>query len=314
MKHIAIVAFDEISMFHLSVPLAVFADAIPDCDNYFSTTVCAERKGRVSVSGGLDLFVSHTFDELSNADIIIIPSWPPTKQIDVSLKEHLQHAKANNKLIVGLCLGAYALAYSGLLDGKRATTHWKFSHDFRQRFPDVDLDTNPLFVVHENIITSAGSAAAIDCCLHIVKSVYGVKFANQIARMMVSPPSRTGGQNQFIDSPVVHRPSDTRLAKLVDTFQGDLSTSLSVGQAANLCSMSVRSFTRHFKANYGTSFITWQILMRLNASLELLESSDASIATISETIGFSSEQVFRKHFKAQFDCSPQAWRRLFNNK
>ncbi|KZN64406.1 GlxA family transcriptional regulator [Pseudoalteromonas luteoviolacea] len=313
MKHVAIVAFEGMSMFHLSVPLAIFSDATLD-KNSFSVKVCAEHKGPISVSGGVDLFISHTFEAAAQADIIIVPSWPPEQEIASTFHHLLLDAYKQKKLIVGLCLGAYALAYSGLLDGKKATTHWKFGSDFKKRFPSVDLDTNPLFVINENIITSAGSAAAIDCCLHIVKSIYGVKFANQIARMMVSPPSRTGGQNQFIESPVVHKPSDTRLAKLVDIFQQDLSDSITVKQAASLCSMSVRTFTRHFKANYGTSFVSWQIMMRLNASLELLETSQTSISTISETLGFSSEQIFRKHFKAQFDCSPQAWRALFNSK
>lgn len=312
-KRVAIYVFEGMSLFHLSVPQAIFSDAIGQENPYFSVQVCSERFGKLMLSGGLNIWVENGIDVLAQADILIFPSWLPEQTPSKELIDIVRNAHKQGKWIVGLCLGSYLLAYSGLLNGKRATSHWRNSADFLTRFPKVDFDTNPLFLVENNLVTSAGSAAAIDCCLHIFKRFYGVKAANQVARVMVSSPSRTGGQNQYIAHPVANRASDERLAKLIDFVLGDLAQSISVEEAASYCSMSIRSFTRHFKAIYGSSFTQWSILAKLNASLELLESSDKSILLISEQTGFSSEQVFRKHFKKRFDTTPQAWRKVFRN-
>jgi transcriptional regulator GlxA family with amidase domain len=216
-------------------------------------------------------------------------------------------------LVAGLCLGAYALAYSGLLDGRRATTHWKFGEDFSVRFPSISCDINPLFIKDENILTSAGSAASIDCCLHIVKQFYGAKIANKIARMMVSSPERSGGQRQYIEHPTLERPKDERIAKLLDHVVANINANYTLAYAADYCVMSIRSFSRNFKSSNGISFTAWLVNTRLNHSLELLESTDLPITHIAEQSGFHSEQVFRKHFKHHFDTSPLAWRNMFRS-
>ena len=318
-KQVAIVAFEGISLFHLSVPLAIFVDALAADEalaqnRYFEVNVYAENIGNIRAQGGLTIEVTKTINDMHDADIIIVPSWQIDVQPSPLLIESIQQGAAQGKLIVGLCLGAYVLAYAGLLDGKAATSHWKVASDFTHRFPKVHFDSNALYLIEDNIITSAGSAGAIDCCLHIFKRIYGVKIANHVARVMVSSPARMGGQNQYIEQPVVNRPSDERIASLVDTVLADLTLPMSIEQAANFCSMSVRTFTRHFKASFGSSFTKWHIMAKLNASLLLLESTELTITHISEQVGFSSEQIFRKHFKQVFDTTPQSWRKLFRSR
>ncbi len=313
MKEVVIVAFEGISLFHLSVPIAIFGDALLEEKKLFNVRVCSETNGKINSANGLGIDIEDDPSIIHQADIIIIPSWQPEKLPSPSLIELLVDAHKNKKLIVGLCLGAYALAYSGLLKGKNATTHWRYGDDFKTRFPLTSCDINSLYLSENNIITSAGSAAAIDCCLYIVRHCYGVKTSNKIARVMVSSPERSGGQKQYIENPTLEKPRDERIAKLIGFVMQNITYNHTLESAANYCMMSTRSFSRNFKSANGISFTSWLINLRLNNSLELLESTNFSISKISEQIGFSSEQVFRKHFNKKFDTTPTSWRKLFNS-
>ncbi|KTF17926.1 GlxA family transcriptional regulator [Pseudoalteromonas sp. H105] len=314
MIEVTIVAFEGISLFHLSVPIAIFRDAVSNDKKLFNVRVCSELGEHVNSANGLSIEIKSDISIIGRSDIVIVPSWIPNKIPSSNLKEQLIEAYKSNKLIVGLCTGAYALGYSGLLNGKRATTHWQFGDDFAQAFPLVTCDINPLYIAEGNVITSAGSAAAIDCCLHIVKHYYGIKVANQIARVMVSSPERSGGQNQYIENPIIKRPSDERIAKLIDVILENISDNYTLNSAAEYCMMSVRSFSRNFKSTNGISFNTWLINARLNQSLELLESTNLAITEVSEKAGFSSEQIYRKHFVQKYGIAPKAWQKMFKSK
>jgi transcriptional regulator GlxA family with amidase domain len=313
MFKIAIIAFEGISLFHLSVPTAIFNDAILEQPELFNVNICAEKRGKLKTVNGLIIEIEEDLSIIEQADMIIFPSWIPNTPPSNFLCEKIINAYENNIKIVGLCLGAYALAYMGLLNKMKATTHWKYGDNFTKKFPLVNCDTNSLFVEEHNIITSAGSAAAIDCCLYIVKQLYGAKKANQIARIMVSSPERSGGQNQYIEQPVLKRASDERIAVLIDHILENITNNYSLKDAASSCSMSVRSFSRCFKSNHGISFVPWLTNARLNYSLELLETTKLSITQVSALCGFSSEQLYRKHFKKHYSTNPKAWRSLFNN-
>ena len=314
MIEVAIIAYEGISLFHLSVPVAIFNDAILTDKKLFNVKICSENMSNLTTANGLAVKIEEDTSIIQQADIIIFPSWDPDIAPSDFLIEQIIAAHNRKKLVVGLCLGAYALAYSGILDGKRATTHWNLGSNFAQKFPEIQCDINPLFIDEDNIITSAGSAAAIDCCLYIVKKIYGVKIANKIARMMVSSPERNGGQNQYIENPVLERASDERMAKLVDHVLENMTDNHQLADVAAYCSMSIRSFSRYFKENYGSSFTAWLINARLNYSLALLESTQLSITQVSAQTGFSSEQIFRKHFKQRYDTTPKVWRNLFRNR
>ncbi len=313
MINVAIVAFEGISLFHLSVPIAIFKDAAPSENALFKIKVCGETTGKIITASGISIDIESDISAIRSADIVIIPSWLPNQTPNKPLLDALKFAHDNNKRIVGLCLGAYALGYAGLLNHKRATTHWKYGDDFQAKFPAIDCDINLLFVEDDNVTTSAGSAAAIDCCLHIVKHYYGVKTANKIARVMVSSPERSGGQNQYIESPTLSRPQDERIAKLIDNVLNNITTPYTLASAADYCMMSVRNFSRSFKATNGISFTAWLINARLKYSQELLESTNLSISQVAHNAGFSSEQNFRKHFNKRYDTSPNKWRSSFKN-
>jgi len=313
MINVAIVVYEGISLFHLAVPIAVFKDAIPEQEALFNVKICAETLGKITSSNGLCLIVEEDTAIIQDADIIIFPSWQPDVKPSKLLIEKIINAHNSNKMIVGLCLGSYALAYAGLLDDKRATTHWQAGLNFSQKFPAINFDSNPIYITEDNIITSAGSAAAIDCCLYIVKYYYGVKKANQVARMMVSSPERSGGQNQYIEQPIIEGASDRRMAHLTDHILANITTEYRLADVASYCSMSVRSFSRYFKTTNGLSFMKWLNNIRLNYSLELLESTKLAITQVSAQSGFNSEQIFRKHFKKRYDTTPKAWRSMFKN-
>lgn len=313
MIKIAIIAFEGISLFHLSVPIAIFNDAVLNEEKLFDVCVCSETNGQVTSANGLGIDIKYDISVIEQADIVVVPSWIPDKAPSPHLREKLIEANGNNKLIVGLCLGAYALAYTGLLDGLSATTHWKYGGDFAKRFASVTCEINSLYIAKDNIITSAGSAAAIDCCLYIVKRFYGTPVANKIARVMVSSPQRSGGQNQYIEHPTIEKPSDERIARLIDIILENISDIYTLESAAEYCLMSVRSFSRNFKAANGISFTAWLINIRLNYSLELLESTNLSITEVAQKAGFNSEQIYRKHFTKKYDISPKGWQTLFKS-
>ena len=313
MTNIAVYIYEGISLFHISVPSAIFSDAFANEGSPFTVKFCADTPGAISTSCGISVNITCTLKALAVADILIFPSWDPQRIPNEELLNIIRGANDSGKIIVGLCLGAYLLAYAGILDNKQATTHWAYGNKLKQLFPKVIYREDPLYIIQDNIITSAGTAAAIDCCLNILKNLKGVKVANRISRVMVSAPQRSGGQKQFISRPVLSTSSDQRINQLVTKILGDLSVSYSLSDAAEKCYMSKRSFSRHFQLNFSLSFLEWLKQSRLHYSQELLESTTLTITQVSENSGFRTEQNFRKQFKLMFNISPKDWRKLFNN-
>ena len=312
-KKIALIAFDDISIFHLSVPCLVFKDAFIGLNSQFELKICSISKHEVTTTSGFDVLLSHNANILNNADIIIVPSWPNSLPEPPSeLIKALINAYQRGAMLVGLCLGAFIIAQTGLLDGKTATTHWGFAEKFKQRFPQVELDSQPLFIDHDRLITSAGTAASLDCCLHIVRRLCGSEVASQIARIMVTAPFRSGGQQQYIPTPIAPRPEHkTSLTRVIEQIELSLNQAHNIESVAKMCAMSRRTFTRRFKATYGSSFGQWLLNKRLTLSQQLLESSEHPIAHIAELAGFGSENIYRKHFKQAFRLSPSQWRKNF---
>ena len=259
--------------------------------------------------------IEGTLDDLNDADIIIVPSWP--NDLPNPSNELLEAIKTNHErgaVIVGLCLGTYVLAASGVLDGLTATTHWAFSQHIAEQFPSVAFDATPLFIDHGDVITSAGTAASLDCCLHIVRRFCGSDVATEIARMMVTAPFRFGGQQQYIPTPVIDKPQQTTsLTVVLEQVEANLAQSYSLDELAERCAMSRRTFTRQFKAAYGCTFGEWLLAQRLKTSQQLLENSQYSVGQVAELAGFGSESVFRKHFKRAFNVSPSQWRHSFQS-
>lgn len=208
---VAVIATAGFSPFHFSMPCILFGSSMPEPD-LFCLEICAEKAGIVQSDIGLSINVEHGLERLDAADIIIVPYWNnPDEKPSQALLDKLISAWQRGAEVVGLCLGTYVLAYSGLLNERRAATHWEYEKDFTARFPAVHLDSNSLYTSDERLITSAGTAAGIDCCLNIIRDHYGSAVANRVARRMVVPPYREGGQAQFIERPV---PGSTRDSKM----------------------------------------------------------------------------------------------------
>ncbi|MDK9736763.1 helix-turn-helix domain-containing protein [Vibrio sp. D404a] len=313
---VAVIAFEGISAFHLSVPCLVFQDVFIEQQPKFSVTLCSVSGTEFSSGSGFGISIEDGIERARDCDIIVVPSWPNSlPQVPDALLSELQLCHSQGKTIVGLCLGAFVLAEAGLLDGKRATTHWAFSHQFKERFPLVEFDEQPLFIDNETTITSAGTAAALDCCLHIVRKICGTEVATQLARIMVTAPYRSGGQQQYIPTPIQTKPTQAiSFEGVIQDIEQNLTQSYQLDEVASLCAMSRRTFTRQFKSAYGCSFGEWLLQQRLKLSQRLLESTSHPIHQVAEQAGFGSESVFRKHFKSTFNLAPTQWRDKFAKK
>jgi transcriptional regulator GlxA family with amidase domain len=308
---VAVVAFNEISAFHLSVPCMVFADALGG-GSPFEVVVCATEKGTLRTYTGFGLTDLAPLSLLKKAEVIVVPSW---RDVDEAAPERLlkalREAHARGAQIVGLCLGAHVLAEAGLLDGRRATTHWEYATAFAERFPTIDVDADVLYVEDGNVLTSAGTAAGIDACLHLLRKQLGATEANRVARRLVVPPHREGGQAQFIEQPLPRTAGGTRLAHLIDDVRKRLREQHTLDSLASDAKMSRRSFTRQFKALTGTSVQSWLLAERVAFSQRLLEKTDQSVENVSDMAGFGSVVSLRHHFRRALGVSPMTWRRNF---
>jgi len=308
---VAVVAFDRISPFHLAVPSVVFGDVHPSVPR-FDFSVCAAEPGPLSTTVGFTVSVAHGLEVLGTADIVIVPSWrDPAEQPPQPLLAALVAAFQRRAQVVGLCLGAYVLAEAGLLDGRRATTHWAYVPDFRRRYPQVEVDADVLYVEDGNIVTSAGTAAGLDCCLHLLRQRYGADCANRVARRLVVPPHRQGGQAQYIEQPVPDTAQDSRLAELMDWVRAHLAVAHTLDSLAARSLMSRRTFTRRFHQLTGSTVGQWLLGERLAFAQRLLESTDQPIDTIAALAGFGSAVSLRHHFRRAFAVSPTNWRQTF---
>ncbi|WP_051378627.1 GlxA family transcriptional regulator [Derxia gummosa] len=311
---VAIVAFDGMQPFHLAVPCAVFgADDDGASRPRFELRVCGLTPGPLRTSAGFTIQPAHGLDALAGAGLVIVPSWHgDDTPVPEALIAALRDAAARGARIVGLCLGALVLARAGLLDGRRATTHWLATEQLAREHPTVEVHGEVLYVDDGDIVTSAGTAAAIDCCLHLLREQCGAEVASQVARHMVVAPHRAGGQAQFIDAPLPRRPADTRLAEALDWVAARLDQPHALDDVAARARMSRRSFTRHMLAGTGTSFGDWLLGQRLLRARRLLEAGDGlSVERVAQAAGFGSAAALRQQFARVLGTTPTRYRGEF---
>ncbi|EDZ98988.1 transcriptional regulator, AraC family [Burkholderia sp. H160] len=310
---VAVVAFDRISPFHLSVPCVVFGEDRRDGGvPAFDFRVCAAETGALATTAGFSIALTHGLEALADAHTIIVPSWrDPDEPPPAALLDALRAAHARGALLVGLCLGAFVLAAAGILDGRPASTHWAWADDFARRYPRVRLDPDVLYVDDGNVLTSAGTAAGLDCCLHVLRKICGARAANHVARRLVVSPHRQGGQAQYVQQPMPPNPRGDRLSGLLDWVSGNLATPHTLDTLAARALMSRRTFTRRFRLATGTTVGAWLLAQRLALAQQLLESTDESVEAIAANAGFGSAASLRQHFGDAFRTSPTAWRREF---
>lgn len=310
---VAVIAFDGISPFHLSVPCLVFGeDRNAAGAPRYRLRVCAVQPGRLRTSAGFGIDVAHGLGALRSAHIVVVPSWHGGDEpAPEALLKALRAAHRRGARIVGLCLGAFVLAEAGLLDGRPATTHWHLAASFARRFPQVRLQAEVLYVDDGDVLTSAGTAAGIDCCLHLLRRQHGAEAANRAARRMVVAPHREGSQAQYIEQPLPDVASRDRLAPVLQWLQAHPGEPHALDALAERALMSRRTFTRRFREATGTTVGRWLQAQRLALAQRLLETTDRAVEAVAVDAGFGTAVSLRQHFAAAFAISPSAYRRQF---
>lgn len=312
-RTIAVVAFDGISPFLLSIPCGVFGEdrsgaGVPR----FELRLCGQHPGPLATSAGFSVVVPHGLEGLDGADTIIVPGWhDPRVAPPDALLAALRLAHGRGARLVGLCLGAFVLAAAGLLDDRQATTHWLWASEFARRYPRVRSNPQVLYVDEGDVLTSAGVAAGIDCCLHLLRQWCGAEIASRVARRMVVPPHRQGGQAQYVELPLSRREDGERLSGVLDWARQHLDQALSVEALAERARMSRRTFTRRFRQVTGATITGWLRHERLALAQRLLETTDQGIELIAAQAGFGSSVSLRQQFRETFRVSPSAYRREF---
>lgn len=309
---VTVIAVEGISPFHLSVPSLVWGGETPAGEiEPWPIRVAAIRAGTLRTSTDFDIEIRHGLEAVRGADIVVVPWWgDPERAAPDELSLALRDARDEGAELVGLCLGAFPLADSGVLDGRTATTHWRWADVFRQRFPLVDLEPDELYVDEGSIVTGAGATAGIDACLHLLARREGQHVANRVARRIVAPPHRAGGQAQFIERPVLAGGEDP-VTEAMRWSVENLAADLSIDSLAVRAHLSRSSFTRAFRARTGSTVAKWVLAQRLAAARELLETTSLPIDAVAESTGFGGAAVFRQHFGRAFGATPSQYRSAF---
>ena len=310
-RTVAVPVAGAVSLFELGVLTEVFGTERADEPLLpsFDFRLATERPGPVPTGSGFSLHVEHGFEALADADLVAVPAMDLPGPAPEALLEQLRAAHDRGAWLLSVCTGAMLLGEAGLLDGRRCTTHWRHTAELQRQVPTAFVDPDVLYVEDGNILTSAGTAAGIDASLHLVRREFGAQVANVLARRMVVPPHRDGGQRQFIDQPVACD-ADT-LAGTLQWMQEHLAEDLSVDQLAERAHLSPRTFARRFRAETGTTPHHWLTDQRILQAQRLLEESSVSVEVIADLVGFGSASVLRHHFTRRVGTTPQAYRRTF---
>jgi AraC family transcriptional activator FtrA len=309
----AVLTYPGVALFELSVVIEVFGIPRPELDVpwWYELDVCAIEPGRQPVLG-MSLEVRHGLDTFSAADTVVLPCWQPDQPVPGVVRDALLHVYERGGRLVSICSGAFVLAATGLLDGRTAATHWMHAGALARAYPNVRVDSGVLYAGDGRVLTAAGSAAAIDMCLHVVRTDHGAAIANQVARRLVAPPHRDGGQAQFVAAPVATS-EDSRVHDVIAWASQQLGQPITVATMASRAHMSQRQFTRRFREVTGASPMDWLIGRRVAASLPLLEGGDDPIEQVAARVGFATAQTYRYHFRDRMKTTPRAYRTTFKD-
>lgn len=304
--------YDGLCTFEFGIVAEVFALARPELGpGWYRFATASIDPSPLRAQGGIRVLADGGAEMIEHADMIIIPGWksgspaPPA-----SLIESLQRAHQRGCRLVSICSGAFVLAATGLLEGKRVTTHWRYAETLRARYPDLMVDEAALYHGEDGIFTSAGSAAGADLLIELVRRDFGADAANSVARRMVLPAHRSGGQAQFLDRPVARRPQGD-LGPLLDEIRTRLDEHWTIARMAEATAMSRRTFERRFVEATGRGPGEWLVAERVEAAKDLLIRNDAAIEDIAAAVGFGSAATLRHHFRKQVCLSPTAFRQEF---
>jgi len=310
LEKIVLLAIPGVAPFEFGVICEVFGvDRRDSGGPIFDFTIATADPGPVRSSLGFDMHISTGLDVAADADLIAVPAHN-IENIDERFLDVIRAAEARGAWVLSVCSGAFALAQAGILDGRKSTTHWMHTTKLAERYPATSVDADVLFVEDRHVVTSAGTAAGIDAALHIVRKELGAAATNVIARRMVVPPQRDGGQSQYIQSPVQECKSDS-FALVADWMLENLDQDLTVDQLARKALMSSRTFARRFRADMGTTPAAWLNRQRILRAQQLLEETNDSLETVAQDTGFGTAAVMRHHFLKVLQTTPTSYRRAF---
>lgn len=310
---IAVYAFDGATMFHLAVPQMVFDEVARQGLAQWTTVLFSDQEGEILTAEGYRLGRVRGPEAADEADVVVVPSWFDDARVPSTvLRQVLQRAHGRGSPILGLCLGAIPVADAGLLAGRQAVTHWQAFGSLAGRHPDITLDQSVLYIDHGDVLTSAGTASALDACLHLVRARLGAEAANQVARSLVIAPHREGGQAQYIERPVPARSTDDPISRLLEWALGRLGEPLTIDRLAAQAHLSRRTFVRAFRSATGTTPAAWVRARRLDAARRLLEKTDLPIEQVAADCGFGNAVTLRQNFAAAYSTTPTEYRRHFD--
>lgn len=311
---VTVLAYDGLCTFEFGIAYEVFGLHRPEMGkNWYRYSIYCVDKGPLSAAGGFTIQATRRRSKLQHADLIVVPGWRGIEApVPAKLIADLRLAHRRGARIMSLCSGIVVLAAAGLLDGRRATTHWRYSDSIAKRFPAIKLEPDMLYVDERDVLTAAGSAAGIDLCLHVVRKDFGPKAANSVARRLVVQPHREGSQAQFIQRPILQEKENARLASLIDWVRERLSQSHTIRSLSKRAGMSARTFQRRFREVTGSAPGEWLVAERVRLAQEHLESSmRTSLDDVASACGFGSLETMRYHFRKRAGIAPGAYQKRF---
>ncbi|MDV6329219.1 transcriptional regulator FtrA [Asticcacaulis sp. 201] len=312
-RNVALLAFDGMPLFEFSIAVELFGLDRPEMGpNWYQFAVGGLDCQPAQTTAGLKIHVDGGMSVFEGAGTVIVPGWPIDRPVPHEVTDMLIAAKRRGARILTICSGVFVLAASGLLKGLRATTHWKYTEQLKTLYPDIDVVPDVLYIDEGQIMTSAGSAAGIDLCLHLIRRDFGPAAANTVARRLVVPPHRDGGQAQFIERSVPTHYESDRLGPLLDYMRTHLHKEHRIPDLARRAGMSERTFLRRFGEATGMTPAKWLLHVRLSEAKDHLETSDISIERIAEHTGFGSPTNLRHHFREHLNTTPTAYRQTFS--
>ncbi|WP_044176135.1 transcriptional regulator FtrA [Phytobacter massiliensis] len=314
-KHFVVaLAYDGLCTFEFGVAVEIFGLPRPEMgERWYRFAVAAVEEGDLHATGGIRVVAQGGLELLAQADTIVVPGWRGANApVPATLCQALRAASLRGARVISICSGVFVLAAAGLLNGRKATTHWRYVSTLRQAYPAIDVVEDALYCDEGNVMSSAGSAAGIDLCLHVVRKDFDREVANNVAQRLVVQPHRAGSQTQNVAEPVARARESESLGQLFDFIRQQLTQSHTVETLARRVGMSPRTFLRRFAESTGTTPAKWILQARLQRAQTLLAQSRLTIDVIAAEVGFSTSALMRYHFQRQFALTPAAYRKKFS--